>query len=89
MSEYEWRVLQTQRRGAYYPYEIIKMLTPPADATRTSRRVTSSSTTSTRDGRLVPVDRPYGENAANLVVGVLRNFPRLASRGSGARRAAR
>ena len=75
MSEYEWRVLQTQRRGAYYPYEIIKMLTPPADATSDFPTGDFVEYDLDADGRLAPVDRPYGENAANLVVGVLRNFP--------------
>jgi acetyl/propionyl-CoA carboxylase alpha subunit/acetyl-CoA carboxylase carboxyltransferase component len=78
LSEYEWRVLQTQRRGAYYPYEIIKMLTPPADATSDfppGDFVEYDLDDSDDGGRLVPVERPYGENAANLVVGVLRNFP--------------
>ena len=26
------------------------------------------------EGRLVPVDRPYGKNRANIIVGVIRNF---------------
>ncbi len=75
MSEYEWRVLQTQRRGAYYPYEIVKMLTPPADATSDFPPGDFVEYDLDEAGRLVPVDRPYGENAANLVVGVLRNYP--------------
>ncbi len=75
MSEYEWRVLQTQRRGAYYPYEIIKMLTPPPDATSDFPPGDFVEYDLDEHDRLVPVDRPYGENAANLVVGVLRNFP--------------
>jgi acetyl/propionyl-CoA carboxylase alpha subunit/acetyl-CoA carboxylase carboxyltransferase component len=75
MSEYEWRVLQTQRRGAYYPYEIVKMLTPPADATSDFPPGDFVEYDLDALERLVPIDRPYGENAANLVVGVLRNFP--------------
>ncbi len=88
MSEYEWRVLQTQRRGAYYPYEIIKMLTPPTDATSDFPPGDFVEFDLDEHDRLVPVDRPYGENAANLVVGVLRNFTADASRGHGAGRAA-
>jgi acetyl/propionyl-CoA carboxylase alpha subunit/acetyl-CoA carboxylase carboxyltransferase component len=75
MSEYEWRVLQTQRRGAHYPYEIIKMLTPPADATSDFPPGDFVEYDLDEHDELVPVARPYGENAANLVVGVLRNFP--------------
>ncbi len=75
MSEYEWRVLQTQRRGAHYPYEIIKMLTPPADATSDFPPGDFAEYDLDTDNRLAPVVRPYGDNAANLVVGVLRNYP--------------
>ena len=41
-----------------------------ADAAR-GGRARSSSTTSTRSGRLVPVDRPAGQNRAGVVVGVV------------------
>ncbi len=74
MSEYEWRVLQTERRAAHYPYEIIRMLTPPADATSDFPPGDFTEYDLDPRGQLVPVERPYGENAANLVVGVLRNF---------------
>ena len=67
-------MLQTQRRGGVYPYELIRLLTPPEGAApRTSPPATSSSTTSTSEDQLVPVDRPGGGNTANLVVGVIRN----------------
>ncbi len=75
MSEYEWRVLQTQRRGAHYPYEIIKMLTPPADATSDFPPGDFVEYDLDATDALVPVVRPYGDNAANLLVGVLRNYP--------------
>ena len=66
--------MQTERRAAHYPYELIRMLTPPADAP--SDFPAGDFTEYDLDGedQLVPVDRPYGENAANLVVGVIRNF---------------
>ncbi len=73
LSEYEWRVLQTQRRGAHYPYEIIRMLTPPADATSDFPPGNFVEYDLDDEDRLVPVERPYGENTANLVVGVLNN----------------
>jgi len=53
-------------------YEIIKMLTPPADATSDFPPGDFVEYDLDGEGRLVPVDRPYGKNAANLVVGVLR-----------------
>src|SRR5262249_18699936 len=34
LSEYEQKVLRLRRRGLVYPYEIVKMLTPGADARR-------------------------------------------------------
>ncbi len=73
MSEYEWRVQQTQRRGAQYPYEIIRMLAPPVEATSDFPPGDFEEYDLDAQGRLVRVDRPYGENAANIVVGTLRN----------------
>jgi hypothetical protein len=26
------------------------------------------------DGRLLPVERPYGQNTSNIIVGIIRNF---------------
>ena len=80
LTEYEWRALQTRRRGSHYPYDIVQMLTPPE---------LSSSDFPPGDfveydliadvngaDRLEPVDREYGRNASNIVVGVIRNVTR-------------
>ena len=74
LTPYWQRVVQLRRRGLVYPYELIRMLTseaghgrselPPGDFTEHDLDA---------DGRLVPVDRPAGQNTANLVVGVISN----------------
>ena len=75
LSEYDQKVVRVRRRGLVYPYEIIKMLTsaredariefPPGDFVEHDLDAA---------GSLVPVDRPYGKNRANIIVGVIRNF---------------
>jgi acetyl/propionyl-CoA carboxylase alpha subunit/acetyl-CoA carboxylase carboxyltransferase component len=75
LSEYDQKIVRMRQRGLIYPYEIIKMLTtspedtqaelPPGDFVECDLD---------SEGRLVPVDRPYGQNTANIVVGVIRNF---------------
>ena len=63
-----------RQRGLTYPYEIIRMLTPPA---RRRRRDLPPGEFVEHDldadGQLVPVDRPYGQNTANIVVGLITN----------------
>ena len=75
LSEYDQKVIRMRRRGLIYPYEIVKMLTPPATGTRanfpTGEFVEYDLD---QEGRLVEVNRAYGESKANIVVGVIRNF---------------
>ena len=75
LGEYEQKVVRMRQRGLIYPYEIIKMLTPAQESTRAEF---SPGDFVEHDldpeGRLVPVDRPYGKNKANIIVGVIRNF---------------
>ncbi|MEO6193853.1 MAG: carboxyl transferase domain-containing protein [Thermoanaerobaculia bacterium] len=73
LREYAQKVVDLRRRGLPYPYEVIKRLAPreqQADIP-TGDFVEHDLDA---DGRLVPVDRPYGGNTANVVVGVVRNF---------------
>jgi acetyl/propionyl-CoA carboxylase alpha subunit/acetyl-CoA carboxylase carboxyltransferase component len=75
LPEYDQKVVRMRQRGLIYPYEIIKMLTPSPEYTRAefpSGDFIEHDLDSA--GRLVPVDRPYGQNKANIVVGVIRNF---------------
>ena len=75
LSEYEQKVVRMRQRGFIYPYEIIKMLTPSAQDTR-AEFPPGDFVEHDLDGggRLVPVERPYGQNKANIIVGVIRNF---------------
>ena len=75
LSEYEQKVIRMRRRGLIYPYEIIKMLTPDREDTRTAFPTGNFYEHDlSPDGRLVPVDRPYGQNKANIIAGLICNF---------------
>ncbi len=75
LPEYDQKVVRMRQRGLIYPYEIIKMLTPAPEYTR-AEFPTGDFIEHDLDsaGRLVQLDRPYGQNKANIVVGVIRNF---------------
>ena len=75
LGEYEQKVVRMRQRGLVYPYEIIKMLTPAREHTR-AEFPPGDFVEHDFDarGRLVPVDRPYGQNKTNIIVGVIRNF---------------
>ena len=75
LTPYWQEVVQLRRRGLVHPYELVRMLAP--GDTRARSDFPPGDFTEhdlDGDGRLVPVDRPYGENRAALVVGVIRNF---------------
>jgi acetyl/propionyl-CoA carboxylase alpha subunit/acetyl-CoA carboxylase carboxyltransferase component len=75
LPEYDQKVVRMRQRGLIYPYEIIKMLTPAPEYTRAEFPAGEFFEHDLdAAGRLVPVDRPYGQNKANIVVGVIRNF---------------
>ena len=75
LAEYEQKVVRMRQRGFVYPYEIIKMLTPPAQHTR-AEFPPGDFVEYDLDAahRLTPVDRPYGRNKTNIIVGVIRNY---------------
>ncbi len=75
LREYAQKVVDLRRRGLPYPYEVVKRLAPPrreAAADLPPGEFVEHDLDET--GRLAPVDRPYGGNTANVVVGVIRNF---------------
>jgi acetyl/propionyl-CoA carboxylase alpha subunit/acetyl-CoA carboxylase carboxyltransferase component len=75
LTEYDQKVVRMRQRGLIYPYEIIKMLTPAPEHTRAEFPVGDFVEHDLdSEGRLVAVDRPYGQNKANIIVGVIRNF---------------
>jgi acetyl-CoA carboxylase carboxyltransferase component len=73
LDEYRLRVLQTQRRGGVYPFELIRLLTPPEGAASDFPPGDFVEWDLDQEDRLVPVDRGPGQNRANLVVGLIRN----------------
>jgi acetyl/propionyl-CoA carboxylase alpha subunit/acetyl-CoA carboxylase carboxyltransferase component len=78
LSDYDRKVVQMRQRGLVYPYEIVRMLTPPR---RDAQAEFPPGEFVEHDldyaERLVPVDRPHGQNTANVVVGVLRSYTPL------------
>ena len=75
LTEYDQKVVRMRQRGLIYPYEIIKMLTPaPRNTGAEFPPGDFVEYDLDPDGRLAPIDRPYGRNVANIIVGVIRNF---------------
>jgi acetyl-CoA carboxylase carboxyltransferase component len=75
LTEYDQKVVRMRQRGFIYPYEIVKMLTPAREHTRADFPPGSFVEHDLdAEGRLVAVDRPYGQNKANIIVGLIRNF---------------
>ena len=75
LSDYDQKVVRMRQRGLVYPYEVIAMLTP-GRSTAQAEFPPGEFVEYDLDGgnSLVPVERPPGKNAANVVVGVIRNF---------------
>ncbi len=74
LSDYRQKVVQLKRRGLVYPYELVAMLAPPADDAAAGVPRGEFVEHDLADGKLQAVKRPPGNNAANLVVGVIKNF---------------
>ena len=75
LSEYDQKVVRMRQRGFIYPYEIVKMLTPAPDHTRAEFPPGNFVEYDLDAGnRLVIVDRPYGQNKSNIIVGIVNNF---------------
>jgi acetyl/propionyl-CoA carboxylase alpha subunit/acetyl-CoA carboxylase carboxyltransferase component len=74
LTDYAQKVVRMRQRGLTYPYELIRMLTPPAEAAQADLPPGEFIEHDLdADGQLVPVDRPYGHNTANVVVGLIKN----------------
>jgi len=75
LTAYDQKVIRVRQRGLVYPYEIIRMLTPAREDTRAEFPPGDFIEHDLdAEGRLVSVHRPYGQNRANIIVGVIRNF---------------
>jgi acetyl/propionyl-CoA carboxylase alpha subunit/acetyl-CoA carboxylase carboxyltransferase component len=74
LSEYDQKVVRMRQRGLNYPYEIIRTLTPQGETIHSELPPgTFTEYELDENFKLVPVERPYGRNTANVVVGVIRN----------------
>ena len=80
LSAYEQKVVRSRQQGLQYPYELLRRLTPPRTGSSGNGHGLPPGEFFEHDldehHRLVPVDRPPGENTANVVVAVVRNFTR-------------
>ncbi len=86
LSEYEQAVVRLRQRGMIHPYELITLLTPDQGNVKADFPPGEFVEYDlAEDGeQLKPVDRPPGQNRANIVAGVITNytdkFPRGMSR---------
>jgi acetyl/propionyl-CoA carboxylase alpha subunit/acetyl-CoA carboxylase carboxyltransferase component len=73
MGAYERRVAEARRRGLFVPYELVRVLAREDDeGPLPPGRFTELDLDGSGE-RLVDVDRPWGANSANLVVGLIEN----------------
>jgi acetyl-CoA carboxylase carboxyltransferase component len=63
LDEYAEKVVRARRRGLVYPYELVAMVAGSGGSVQELDLDES--------GRLVPVSRPYGENTAGLICGLV------------------
>jgi acetyl/propionyl-CoA carboxylase alpha subunit/acetyl-CoA carboxylase carboxyltransferase component len=63
LDGYAEKVVRARRRGLVYPYELVSMVAG-GGGTAVEHDLDAS-------GRLVPVDRPYGQNTAGIICGVV------------------
>ncbi|HKH46483.1 MAG TPA: carboxyl transferase domain-containing protein [Thermoanaerobaculia bacterium] len=79
LREYAQKIVELKRRGIVYAYEIARLLAPrePQEEIPAGEFVEhdlDDPTDLNAGDRLVPVDRPWGQNTANIVAGVIRSF---------------
>jgi acetyl-CoA carboxylase carboxyltransferase component len=75
LTQYAQKVVKMRRRGLIYPYEIIRTLTPSRELTRGEfppGKFTEYDLN--EDNQLVPVERPPGESATGIIVGMITNY---------------
>ncbi len=70
LDEYTQRVVQSRRRGAVYPYELVRLLAPREARADVPAGEFVEYDLDDEGSRLVPVDRPPGRNAAGIIAGV-------------------
>ncbi len=70
LDDYAQKVLRSRRRGTVYPYEVVPLLTEGGGQFVEHDLAESLDGRPQARPRLVPVDRPAGQNRAGIVVGV-------------------
>ena len=73
LDEYGQKVVRCRRRGTPYPYELVQLLTARGAGGMTEISGGAFVEHELEDGRLVPVDRPPGQNPSGIVVGTVTN----------------
>ncbi len=73
LDEYGQKVVRCRRRGTPYPYELLQLLS--ARGAGGLAEITGGGFVEheLEDGRLVPVERPPGQNPSGIVVGLVTN----------------
>lgn len=75
LSEYEQKVVRARQRGLVYPHELLRLLTSERGAGALPRgEFIEYDLREPQGEELAPVTRPPGQNTANLIVGLIRNF---------------
>ncbi len=74
IGRYDFNVVRARRRGLVYPYELVRLLAPTPDTAQPGIPPgTFTEYDLDEENRLVPVDRPFGSNLANIVVGIVKS----------------
>jgi acetyl/propionyl-CoA carboxylase alpha subunit/acetyl-CoA carboxylase carboxyltransferase component len=73
LSDYERRVVEARRRGLFYPYELARLLSNETEEGPLPPGRFQELDLDPSGEKLVPVQRPWGGNTANLVVGLVEN----------------
>ncbi len=74
LSTYQQKVLLAARFGVPYPYEIVRLLAPEPGTTGALPPGSFVEHDLDAEHRLVPVDRPPGQNSAHVVVGLTTTY---------------
>lgn len=75
LGEYEQKVVRLQQRGMLYPYRLVEILTPAKTDTQSDLPPGDFIEYDLdAENKLVSVNRPYGKNKANIIVGLITNY---------------
>jgi acetyl-CoA carboxylase carboxyltransferase component/acetyl/propionyl-CoA carboxylase alpha subunit len=73
LTPYWQKVVQARQRGLVYPYELLAMLAREGDPGPFPPGRFVEHDLDESESRLIPVDRPPGENTASIVAGLVTN----------------